>query len=263
MRRVILITHREFADIVAQLMQAAAPDLRVEFAWTLDQLAVSIGRAPEGTRLISLGSDIIVPADLLNRLVSPAYNFHPGPPAYPGIFPSIFALYDGARQFGVTLHEMAPQVDSGPIVAVDTFEIHPEWDRLALDTATFTALQGLLSRMAPQLANFDVPLPTISQQWSEYRRTRKDFDALCRMPEDVSEVEFARRYRAVGEGPEHALTITRFGRVFRLENLRSDTVVRGGRPVTAQRCWPEGNGPVVHYRADRLRPNCRQGAGDC
>ena len=233
MHRVILITQREFAELFAQPLQAVAPGLRVEFAWSLEQLKEAVERQPEGTRLISLGSDIIVPAEILSRLNGPAYNFHPGPPAYPGIFPSVFALYDRATHFGVTLHEMAPQIDSGPIVAVDTFAVPESWDRLALDTATFAALQNLLARMAPLLADVDVPLTTISEAWTGPRRTRKEFNALCHMPEDVSADEFARRYRAVGEGPEHALTISRFGRVFRLENIRNDAVVRGGQPVRA------------------------------
>jgi methionyl-tRNA formyltransferase len=229
--RVILITQQEFAEMVALPLQAAAPGLRVEFAWTSNQLAEMIQRDPAETRLISLGSDIIVPADLLNRLPGPAYNFHPGPPDYPGIFPSVFALYDGAKEFGVTLHEMAPRIDSGPIVAVDTFEILPEWDRLALDTATFAALQIMLSRFAPQFANVEATLPTTSDKWSEPRRTRRDFESLCHLGEDANEAEFARRYRAVGEGPEHAFTVTRFGRTFRLESERDHGVVRGGQPA--------------------------------
>jgi len=229
--RIILIAQREFAELVARPFQVAAPSLRVEFAWTLGQLTESIHRDPADTRLISLGSDIIVPAEVLNRLPGPAYNFHPGPPTYPGIFPSVFALYDNAKTFGVTLHEMAPQIDSGPIAAVDTFEIKPEWDRLALDTTTFAALQNMLEKFAPQLVNIHTPLPKASLEWGKPRRTRKDFETLCKLPEDVDEAEFERRYRAIGEGPEHALTITRFGRAFRLEGIRTEGVVRGGQPV--------------------------------
>ncbi len=230
MHRVILITQREFAELFAQPLQAAAPGLRVEFAWSAEQLAQAVGREPASTRLISLGSDIIVPAEVLSRLPGPAYNFHPGPPSYPGIFPSVFALYDGAEHFGVTLHEMAAEVDSGAIVAVDTFPIPAAWDRLALVTATFAALQNMLARTAPQLADVDIPLPTASESWGGPRRTRKEFDALCHLPEDADQAEFAQRYRAIGEGPEHALSITRFGRVFRLESMKNDAIVRGGQP---------------------------------
>ena len=233
MRRIILITQREFASALAQKFQSVAPDLRIEFAWSLEEIVNAVDQQSKYPRIISFGSDIIVPADILNRLTSPAYNFHPGPPAYPGIFPSVFALYDRAAQFGITLHEMAPRIDSGAIVAVDTFSIPKEWDRLQLDTATFNSLQDLLSRTAPQLAHIDEPLPTTSNTWTGALRTRKEFEDLCHLPENTSESEFARRYRAIGEGPEHVLTITRFGRVFRLMNIRNSAVVRGGQPTSA------------------------------
>ena len=163
------------------------------------------------------------------RLSLGAYNFHPGPPEYPGIFPSVFALYAGEKNFGVTLHEMAAVVDSGPIVAVERFAIKPEWDRLALDTATFTALTHLLARCAGHLNDTNTPLAHASETWGTPRRTRKDFDSLCRLPEDASAEEFIRRYRAVGEGPEHALTVSRFGRTFALQPTRGGDVVRGGQ----------------------------------
>ncbi len=232
MHRIILITHREFTDLVSQPLQIAAPGLRIEFAWSLEQLSERIRREPARTRLISLGSDIIVPKDLLNLLPGPAYNFHPGPPEYPGIFPSVFALYNNAKTFGVTLHEMAPSVDSGQIVALETFEIEPAWDRLALDTATFNVLQNLLSKLAPQLVDIDQPMPVIEADWGTPKNTLKDFDRLCRLPDNIDQAEFDRRYRAVGEGPDHALYIERFNRTFRLKSSNQETIVRGGKSVS-------------------------------
>ena len=232
MTRLILLTQREFAAQIAAPFRAVAPTVGIGVAVTLSDLETALAEGPENTRLVSFGAGVIVPARVLDRLAGPAYNFHPGPPSYPGIFPSVFALYDGAQQFGVTLHEMAPKVDSGAIVAVDSFAIDPAWDRLALDTAAFSALVVLLERLAPRLADPSAPLARSTQTWSGRRRTRKDFEALCRLPEDVTAEEFARRHRAVGEGPEHALTLTRFGRSFRLEGNTGGAVVRGGQPVT-------------------------------
>lgn len=228
--RLILLTQREFADTIARPLRAQAPAVSLQVAATLPELETALADGAEDTRLISVGSGVIVPAAILGRLPGPAYNFHPGPPDYPGIFPSVFALYDGATRFGVTLHEMAAQVDSGPIVAVERISIAPAWDRLALDTATFTALLAMLERLTPTLADATTPLVRIAQSWSGVRRSRKDFDALCRLPDDTTAEEFARRYRAIGEGPEHALTFTRFGRTFRLDS-RGQNVVRGGQPV--------------------------------
>jgi methionyl-tRNA formyltransferase len=54
-------------------------------------------------RLIAFSSPVIVPPLVLAALGYGAYNFHPGPPEYPGWAPAHFALYDGATEFGATL----------------------------------------------------------------------------------------------------------------------------------------------------------------
>lgn len=225
MARLILLTEPAFADAVAAPLRKHGATVAV--ASTLAALEDALAHGTD-CRLISFGSGVIVPAALLGRLPGPAYNFHPGPPAYPGIFPSVFALYDQVTEFGVTLHEMAAKVDSGAIVAVMNFPFPHTLDRLALDTATFGALMRLVEHLAPQLADVHKPLPATKHTWGKTRRTRADFDALCALPENTTEAEFARRLRAVGEGPDHAMTFTRFRRSFRLAPQRAGEVLRGG-----------------------------------
>ena len=74
-------------------------------------------------RLVAFTSGIIVPHSILAALGYGAYNFHPGPPNYPGWAPAHFALYDGARTFGATAHVMTRRVDSGPILGTESFII--------------------------------------------------------------------------------------------------------------------------------------------
>src|SRR6202046_3675211 len=74
-------------------------------------------------RLIAFVTAEIVPPSVLARLGYGAFNFHPGPPSYPGWAPAHFALYDQATEFGVTAHVMVEQVDAGPIVDVAVFPI--------------------------------------------------------------------------------------------------------------------------------------------
>ena len=231
MADLIFLTQGEFAVRIASVFRSAAPAVTLAVAETLPELEAALRGGPQSARVIAFGSGVIVPERVLERLPGPAYNFHPGPPAYRGIYPSVFALYDGAREFGVTLHEIAPEIDRGAIVAVDRFAVDPAWDRLALDTAAFTGLLRMLERLAVRLADPAIPLTHITEEWSVPRHTRKEFESLCRLPENATAEEFARRYRAVGEGPEHALTIDRFGRTFRLEGNKGGDVVRGGQPV--------------------------------
>lgn len=234
MGRLILMTQREFEEPLSDALRRAAPGVSLSFAWSLKDLEAELAHDPDASRVLSIGSDVIVPGTTLRRLASPAYNLHPGPPNYPGIFPSVFALYEGAQEFGVTLHEMAPVVDSGAICLVERFKIDPRWDRLSLDTHTFVVLMHVVERTAPLLADVRAPLPHSGDAWSGQRRTRKDFDALCRLPENFTAIELAQRLRAVGEGPEHCLTTTRNGQAFRLETGRRGAVVRAGHTIAAE-----------------------------
>jgi len=208
----------------------ANPCLRLTFIQSLDQLEARCPALLPKTRLISFGSEIIVPATILHRLGAGAYNFHPGPPTHPGRFPSCFFIYENGIQFGTTLHEMAPKVDSGAINAVNWFDVPNDVDRLSLDALTLDALFVLFEKFALQLATDATPLSRIEETWSGQTTTQGDFEALCRLPPEFDEAEFQRRYRAVGEGPNHALEITLFGHRFGLNNRHAETVVTiGGR----------------------------------
>lgn len=229
MARLILLTEPAFKDALAARL--AAPGLILDLAPALADLDRLLTAGTADTRLLSVGAGFIVPPRILQALNGPAYNLHPGPPEYPGLFPSVFALYDRRPRFGITLHEMAARVDEGPIVAVDTYDLLPSWDRLALDSATFGAMLNMIARLAPALTDISRPMSRLGVTWSAAKRTRKDFDALCALPEDADTQEFARRLRAVGEGPDHAITLTRFGRRFRLQSDLQADVVRAGVKV--------------------------------
>lgn len=228
---VLLAPPEDQADLAA-LLRAAAPDVAVVPAETREDLVAAVQAWPRA-RLLSVCSPVIVPQALLSALPGPAYNLHPGPPAYPGLFPAVFALYEGATTFGVTLHEMTAAVDAGPIVATNSIDLPPDIDRLALEALSRRLARHLLAGTAAALADLSRPLPRTDLSWTGPVRRRADFEALCALPDHVDPSEFHRRLRAVGEGPHHALRLSRFGRVFRLEPAHPDApVVKGGRPVT-------------------------------
>lgn len=53
-----------------------------------------------------------------------AFNLHPGPlPEYAGLHVVSWAIYEGERRHGVTLHRMTPDVDAGPIAFAAHFPI--------------------------------------------------------------------------------------------------------------------------------------------
>jgi methionyl-tRNA formyltransferase len=230
-QRIVLLTAPECAAAVTEILSGAGADVRPAF--TADSLKDALAPPLDHVRLIAVGTGVIVPSALLAALPGPAYNLHPGPPEYPGLYPSVHALYERAESFGVTLHEMAETVDSGPIVAVARFPIPAACDRLRLDALTFAAMLDLLRALAAALVTTDTPLPRAPERWSGRRRSAADFAALCQLPPDADDAEFHRRLRAVGEGPHHALSFERFGRTFRLVSDHPGPVTRGGQPAVS------------------------------
>ena len=93
-----------------------------------------------------------MPPLVLAALGYGAYNFHPGPPEYPGWAPAHFALYEGATEFGATFHAMAARVDAGPIIDVLCFDIPANMHVLALEGLAYANLAKLYWRHARRLA---------------------------------------------------------------------------------------------------------------
>jgi methionyl-tRNA formyltransferase len=147
-------------------------------------------------RLIGFETGIVVPSQILRRLGYGAYNFHPGPPEYPGWEPFSFAIYDQASTFGATAHEMIRKVDAGPIIGVMRFPMPPNIMRDQLHYQTLKAMLKLFRRLAPSLVTDPKPLPAMPITWGKPTRTRADFNRMCELPADLDEEERKRRRRA-------------------------------------------------------------------
>ena len=152
----------------------------------------------ESRRLISFCTSVIVPINILNSVMKPAYNFHPGPPTYPGSHVASFAIYDGVDTFGATAHEMVQKVDTGPIVAVEWFQVFEDMRFTDLEIKSFEALMRIFVKLAPHLATNDTPLMHMDLRWASKATTKQDFYKMREVDETMSEKEIKRRFRAFG-----------------------------------------------------------------
>jgi methionyl-tRNA formyltransferase len=193
--KAILLTGRDETAALAAMLRRANPALAIASAHDLAGLAQVV---EPGARLLSFCSSVIVPGALLQRLGCPAYNFHPGPPERPGRYPSVFALFEDATHFGITVHEMTTAVDAGPIVVTERFEIPAQADLVTLEDLTVTKLGQAFKRLAPYLANAARPLPHLPVAWQGRKTTRADCKKLCTVTPDMDPAEIARRQRCCG-----------------------------------------------------------------
>jgi methionyl-tRNA formyltransferase len=75
--------------------------------------------------------DRLLPPEVLSACSLPL-NLHPGPlPKYRGVRPVNWALKNGERQHGVTIHAMDEHADHGPIYGQVLFDINPEVEEVA------------------------------------------------------------------------------------------------------------------------------------
>jgi folate-dependent phosphoribosylglycinamide formyltransferase PurN len=231
-KEIILLTESIEVEPLTEVLHKYAPTTPVTHVVTRRNLDVVVETGLAGKLLIGFCTPVIVSKSILNALEGPAYNFHPGPPNFPGLFPACFAIYSCARRFGVTAHEMYENVDEGPVVGVEWVDIPLDIDRIHLEAKSHQLIMQLFERLVPEMVK-GVPLTHTEDQWSGYVTRKKDFETICEVPCDISLAELELRYRAVGQGPSHSLNIKLHGVRFNLDTGADDgKVYNGGREVT-------------------------------
>lgn len=197
---VVLLAGPVEANYLPPRLKAYNPALTVHTITTAAELTSMEPSLLERARLIAFATDVLVPADILHVLGHGAFNFHPGPPHYPGWAPVHFALYDQANEFGATFHVMTDRVDTGPILDVEMFPIEPGATVASLGAATYAALLKMFARWAEVLATEPAPLtPRRQMAWSNRKMFRSRYRALCQLPLDISKEELTRRLRVFGD----------------------------------------------------------------
>jgi len=178
--------------------------LAIEHPGELAELSPDVLRR---ARLIAFVTPVIVPKGILEQVGYGAFNFHPGPPSYPGWAPAHFALYDQASEFGATVHVMVEQVDAGPIIEVAPFPVPPHISVLGLEGLAYANLAHLFWRMAKWMASDPATPPALPIQWASKKYSRKTYRAMCDIPLDISKSELDRRIRVFG-GNHFGMSLT-------------------------------------------------------
>lgn len=181
----VLTKSRHFPLVLSLLPQAQVGD-------SLDLLREG------GNLLVSFGTGVVVPRDLLARFRF-RYNFHAAPPSYPGRDPHHWAAYDRAAIYGATAHEMEEKVDSGAIVASLTFGAGRDWSSQEYRATGEAAAEALFRAVAGQCQNGLRALPV---EWSGSKRSRADLLAMCDM-RGLDAEEVSRRTRAFAGFEQH------------------------------------------------------------
>ena len=198
---VVLLTGEVEGPHFRAMLTSLNPGLAVVHAQTREELeAACLKPTPGGggRRLIAFSTSVIVPKAVLDGLSMAAYNFHPGPPTYPGSHAASFAIYDGAERFGATAHVMEAKVDCGTIVAAEWFAMPEKARFMELEIKTYELLLKIFADFAPHFATSDEPLAVIDAEWSGVKHTKAEFEAMKVLEADMEEAEINLRYLAFG-----------------------------------------------------------------
>lgn len=212
---IILLTSvgGELRDAVADSLTVDGASLQI--VETLNELG-----SATGDLLVSFGTSVIVPPDVLERFEGRAFNVHAASPDYPGRDPHHFAIYDGVSRYGATLHVMTAKVDDGSIVDVEWFDVPAACTPGQLLDLANDASVRLLKRYGLRLLKGQRASPIMEFRWGTRKRSRADFRAMCELRPDMTEDEFERRFRAFDGGTYDNLTVQIHGWTFRIDKLR-------------------------------------------
>jgi len=181
---IILLTGPGEQAALSALLLGHNPGLSIRAIGTREALDALAPELLARARLIGFATPVVVPARILGALGYGAYNFHPGPPEYPGWMPSHFAIHDRVSCFGATAHIMIDKVDAGAIVGVERFTVPPDASVQAIEELAYLHLARLLWKLAGGLATQSEPLCQLAVVWSGRKTTRRMYEAMCDISKD-------------------------------------------------------------------------------
>lgn len=197
-RRLIFLCGQKEGLAFRQHAESLAPGIETLWVDNAESLDVVTEENAERARLLSFLTDIIVPRHILRRLGPVPYNVHPGSPEYPGAHGINFAIWEGARQFGVTAHEMTAAVDTGAIVLTDRFDLPCNADALNFGDKVYARAVKVMDKVIRHCVESDSPMPLAEQRWSPRQCTKRRLNKLVDAAPTLLPQDFSRLKRALG-----------------------------------------------------------------
>lgn len=149
----------------------------------------------KGDYIFSYLSPWIMPNSLLESAKKGAINWHPGPPEYPGIGCTNFAVYNGEKEFGITCHYMLPKVDAGKIIETARFAILQNDTVYSITQKCYALILNSFYRIIEKIAAGET-LPVSGEHWKRRPFTRKELDSLSEIKPDMTADEIEKRLKA-------------------------------------------------------------------
>jgi methionyl-tRNA formyltransferase len=196
---IILVMREEEANFFCELLLKCRPALIIGNCPSTKILLEYCDHMSPLTRLIAFSTFVIIPGHIIEKLQGNCYNFHPGPPEYPGYDPIGLCLYDGVCEYGITLHQITEEIDSGDIVGYIKFPIKENCTRLDLTMDAYKEAAGMVRQAAKYLADIEHLLLPDGTKWGMRRSNKDSMQEYYILSNEMDETEIMRRQNAFAE----------------------------------------------------------------
>jgi methionyl-tRNA formyltransferase len=147
----------------------------------------------EGEYIISYLCPLLIPSNILKKAKILALNFHPGPPEYPGIGCTNYAIYNEDSNYGATCHIMSEKIDDGEILEVKRFKIRKNENLYSLTMNTYKNMYGLYLKILGKIIDEKEFKISKKSSWKGEPKTRKEFLSFLKLSTNMSNSEIKKR----------------------------------------------------------------------
>ena len=126
--------------------------------------------------LISFLNSVYIDKSVRKKIKINSFNFHPGPPEYPGFGCYNFALLDKVNYYGSTIHIINDKFDNGKIINVKRFKI--SYKKINLEKLINKTHENII-KQAKEFINIILNKKLKNEsnlKWKKKAYTKKEFE---------------------------------------------------------------------------------------
>ncbi len=155
--------------------------------------------------LFSIANLRMLPEAVWRRAKRGAVNFHDGPlPRFAGLNTPVWAILEGATQYGVTWHAIAAGADKGDILVERTFDVAPDETALTLNLKCFEAGIASFAELLKKIESDTLAPRQQSFGERKYYSGNRRPEAAGTLNFHSSAEDLSKLVRALTFGPGHA-----------------------------------------------------------
>lgn len=146
--------------------------------------------------LISFLNTLYIDKNVRRKIKIKSFNFHPGPPEYPGFGCYNFALLDKVNSYGSTIHIINDKFDNGEIMDVKRFNI--SYKKYDLEKLIKKTHENILLQAKLFIINIYKKKPITKRKfkWTKKAYTKKEFEIARQIKLNDSKAKILKKIKA-------------------------------------------------------------------